>query len=178
MAKPSRIRTKKKTISSALSVKLIGALKKVFLLSMPYIVSLTLAGLLLGVVIAYAVNSTTFQLKEVQVLNIGTLTPGQAFRFCELEPGENLITLDLVGVQEVIKRKHPEFKEVHVERVLPSRVEVLLKRRTPAAQIVTSRFIQVDKDLVILPGSGALPFKNLTIIEGAPIPIEGMTVGG
>lgn len=177
MARPSRIKFKKKAIGSTLSIKLAGALKKIFLLSLPYVFSFTLAGVLFGVVIAYAVNSATFQLKEVKVLNIGTLTPQQAFAFCELQPGENLITLDLVGVQEVIKRKHPEFKEVRVARVLPNRVEVLLKRRTPAAQVTFSRYIQVDKDLVILPGSSSVPFKNLTIIEGAPTPREGLYVG-
>ncbi len=177
MARSSKIRSKKRALGGAFWMQLIGACKRLFLVSLPYILSLTLVGVLFGVVIAYAVNSSTFQLQEVKVLNIGTLTPAQAFKFCELQPGENLITLDLVGVQEVIKRKHPEFKEVRVARVLPNRVEILLKRRTPVAQMAYSRFIQVDKDLVILPGSSVMPFKNLTIIEGAPLPGEGLFVG-
>ena len=45
-------------------------------------------------------------------MNVGSLTQAQAFDFCELKPGENLIGIDLVNVQQVIKRKHPEFKEV------------------------------------------------------------------
>ena len=40
------------------------------------------------------------------------LQAAQAFDFCELRKGESLINLDLVAVQEVIKRKHPEYKEV------------------------------------------------------------------
>jgi len=134
-------------------------------------------GVLFGTVIAYAINSPTFDLKEVEILNAGVLAPEQAFKFCELRKGENLITLDLVGVQQVIKRRHPEFKEVRVRRVLPSRIEVLLKRRTPVAQIAFSRYVQVDKDLVILPGSSSVPFKNLTTLEGAPIPRAGLAVG-
>jgi cell division septal protein FtsQ len=147
------------------------------LYSLPYILSLTVAGLLFGSVIAYAVGSPTFRLSEVKILNIGTLTQEQAFRFCELEPGENLIRLDLVNVQEVIKRKHPEFKEVRVRRVLPNRLEILLKRRTPAAQAFFSRYVQIDKDLVILPGSSPVPFKNLMIFEGCPLPRGGLVVG-
>jgi cell division septal protein FtsQ len=35
----------------------------------------------------------------------------------------------------------------------------------------------MDKDLVLLPGSSPAPFRNLTVIEGAPIPREGLAVG-
>jgi cell division septal protein FtsQ len=167
MPKPIRSKNKQR----------IAGLKRSFVYSLPYILSLAVAGLLFGGVIAYAVNSPTFELNEVKVLNIGTLTPDEAFKFCELNQGENLILLDLVNVQQVIKRRHPEFKEVLVRRVLPNRIEVMLKRRTPVAQVAFSRFVQVDKDLVILPGSSAVPFRNLTVFEGAPLPREGLAVG-
>jgi len=154
-----------------------GALRKSFFYSLPYILSLTTVGVLFGGVVAYAVNSTTFQLDQVKVLNIGTLTPEQSFQFSELRRGENLIQLDLVAVQQVIKRNHPEFKEVKVRRVLPNRIEILLKRRTPVAQVAYSRFVQVDKDLVVLPNSSPVAFRNLPIIEGAPLPRGGLAVG-
>jgi cell division septal protein FtsQ len=131
----------------------------------------------LGTVVAYAVNSPTFQLSEVKLLNVGTMTQEQAFQFCALRKGENLITLDLVSVQQAIRTRHPEFKEVVVRRVLPNRIEVLLKRRTPVAQVDYGRFIQVDRDLVILPGSSMTPFKNLTQIKGAMQPRQGLMVG-
>jgi cell division septal protein FtsQ len=82
-----------------------------------------------------------------------------------------------VGVQQAIKTRHPEFREVYVHRVLPNRIEVLLKRRTPVAQASFSRFVQMDRDMVLLPGSSPAPFKNLTVIEGSPIPREGLAVG-
>lgn len=168
---------KRRSNAPAMSVQLLGGFKKLVLVSLPYVLSLTLAGALFGGVLAYAVNSPTFQLEEVKILNFRTLTPDQAFQFCELQKGENLITLDLVNVQQVIKRKHPEFKEVLVRRVLPNRIEVLLRRRTPVAQLDYGRFVQVDKDLVILPGSATGAFKNLTVIAGAPLPQEGLLVG-
>ena len=177
MAKPLKYKTKRKISHSAFSLKLFGAARKALVTSLPYLLSLVALGFLFGGVIAYAVNSPAFQLQEVRVLNIGTLTQDQAFGFCELHRGENLITLDLVNVQEMIRRKHPEFREVRVQRVLPSRVDVILKRRTPIAQIVFGRYVQIDKDLVILPGSGATPFRNLTLIEGTPFPREGLMVG-
>ena len=154
-----------------------GTLRKTLFYSLPYILSLTALGVLFGGVVAYAVNSSTFQLEQVKILNIGTLTPEQSFQFSELRRGENLIQLDLVNVQQVIKRNHPEFKEVKVRRVLPNAVEILLKRRTPVAQVAFSRFVQVDKDLVVLPGSSTTPFRNLTIIEGSPLPRAGLFVG-
>ena len=180
MVKPAKLKMKKKpqNTSGLFSVRMLNGLRKGFFYSLPYILSLTAAGLLFGTVIAYALNSSTFQLAQVNILNAGTMTEAQAFDFCELRKGENLINLDLVGVQQVIKRKHPEYKEVRVRRVLPNQIEVLLKRRTPAAQAAfSSRFVQMDKDLVLLPGSGNIPFRNLTVIRGLPLPSEGLFVG-
>ncbi len=178
MVRPVKSRTRRKPLGALFSVKWMRGLKSFLISSLPYILSLTAVGVLFGTVVAYAVNSPSFRLEEVRVLNSGTLTPDQAFKFCELQRGENSITLDLVNVQEVIKRKHPEFKEVRVRRVLPSRIEVLLKRRTPIAQIAfSSHYIQVDKALVMLPGSSAFPFRNLTILEGVPVPSKGLQVG-
>lgn len=175
--KPVKAKSRKKTANSKISLHLMASAKKFLISSSPYLISLAVLGLFFGGVIAYALNSPAFQLEQVSILNIGTLTPEQSFKFCELRKGESLITLDLVNVQQVIKRRHPEFKEVLVRRVLPNRIEVLLKRRTPVAQVAYSRYVQVDKDLVILPGSSTVPFKNLTTIEGAPLPREGLYVG-
>lgn len=177
MVKPLKSKSKRKNSGSAISVKILGSARTALFVSLPYILSLVLVGVLFGTVIAFAVNSPTFELKEVRILNTGSMTQEQSFQFCELKKGENLITLDLVGVQEVIKRKHPEFKEVLVRRVLPNRVEVAVRRRTPVAQVALSKYVQIDKDLVILPGTGVTPFRNLTIIEGSRSPKQGLFVG-
>lgn len=176
MVKPVRNRYKRRSGPSG-SLRALSSIRKFLVVSLPYILSLTTLGILFGGVVAYAVNSSTFQLQEVKILNIGTLTPEQSFQFSELRRGENLIQLDLVQVQQVIKRNHPEFKEVKVRRVLPNRIEILLKRRTPVAQVHFSRYVQVDKDLVVLPGSSPSPFRNLTVIDGAPQPRGGVRVG-
>ena len=177
MVRPLKNRTKKRSAGPFFSMKMVGNLKKVLFFSLPYVLSLTAVGLLLGSVMVYAMNSPTFQLTEVRILNLGTLTQEQAFKFCELKKGESLINLNLVNVQQVIKTKHPEFKEVRVRRVLPNRIEVVLRRRTPVAQVAFSRYVQIDKDLVILPGSSPTPFKNLIVVEGVPIPRQGLYVG-
>ncbi len=169
------VKTKKKGKLSAQSTAFFS---KLLLSTLPYVLSLSVVGVLFGSVVLYALKSPTFALKEVRILNVGSLTPAQSFQFSELKPGENLIQLDLLNVQQVIKKKHPEFKEVRVRRVLPSRVDVVLKRRTPIAQAsFASRFVQIDKDLVILPGSATTPFRNLTVVDGSPIPRAGLYVG-
>src|SRR5437870_5210996 len=127
MVKPVKSRIRRKSSPGAWSLNALANLRKFLIYSLPYVVSMTVAGLLLGTVAVYAVNSPTFGLQEVRILNSGALNPAQAFKFCELRPGENLILLDLVNVQQVIKRKYPEFKEVLVRRVLPGRIDVLLK---------------------------------------------------
>ena len=177
MAKPVKFKAKKRGIGGALSVRFLGGLKGVFFQMLPFMLSLTAFGLLFGGVVAYAVHSPTFDLSEVRILNMGTLTPDQAFKFSDLRRGENLIHLDLVNVQEVVKRNHPELREVRVHRVLPDRVEILLKRRTPVAQVFFSQYVQIDKDFVVLPGASAAPFRNLTAIVGAPRPRQGLFVG-
>lgn len=175
--RPIKAKSRKRTAGSKFSIPLVADVRKFLISSAPTLISLTVLGLFFGAVIATALNSTAFRLEKVRILNIGSLTSKQSFKFCELNKGENLITLDLVNVQQVIKRKHPEFKEVLVRRVLPNQIEVMLKRRTPVAQVAYSRYVQVDKDLVILPGSSRVPFKNLTIIDGVPVPAEGLYVG-
>ncbi len=177
MAKSVKNKVKKKSAAGVFSMKILGNARSLAVFSFPYVISLTLLGILFGAVVVYAMNSPTFELQEVKILNTGSLTPEQAFQFCELKRGENLPTLNLVNVQQVIKRRHPEFREVIVRRVLPNRIEVLLKRRTPAAQVAFSRFLQIDRDLVILPGSSPVPFRNLTVIQGSPVPQEGFFVG-
>ncbi len=177
MAKFFKTKVKKKTGGNSLALHVWGAFRKMIFFSLPYLLVLVGVGALFGGIIAYAINSSVFRLTEVKILNIGTVTQAQAFNFCELKPGENLITLDLVNVQQMIKRRHPEFKEVLVRRVLPNRIEVLLKRRTPAAQIAFSKYVQVDRDMILLPGSSTVPFKNLTTIEGVPVPRAGLLVG-
>lgn len=167
MVKPVKNKTKRKS-QNTLSYRAWGVAKRGLLGSLPYILSLVLLGILFGAVTAYAVNSPAFQLQEVKILNAGSVTQDQAFRFCELQRGENLVLLDIVAVQQVIKRKYPQFKEVVVKRVLPNRVEVLLKRRTPVAQVLGSKYVQIDRDLVLLPAVSPSPFKNLTVIQGAP----------
>ena len=124
------VKTKKKGKLSAPST---AFMSKLLFSTLPYVLSLSVVGVLFGSVIVYALNSPTFRLKEVRILNVGALTPAQAFEFSGLKPHENLIRLNLLTVQQMIKTKHPEFKEVRVRRVLPSRVDVVLKRRTPVA---------------------------------------------
>lgn len=175
MVKP--VKSKKKKNGIVTSMRMVGGLRRAALYSLPYVLALTAAGVLFGGVIAYAVNSSTFQLSEVKILNIGSMTQDQAFRFCDLQRSENLIHIDLIAVQQVIKRNHPEFKEVRVRRVLPNRIEVLLKRRTPAAQLALSKYVQIDKDFVVLPGASAAPFRNLLIIEGGAVSPAGMPIG-
>lgn len=148
-------------------MKLLGSIRQALVVSLPYVISLTVISVVFGAVVAHALGSPAFQLGEVRILNGGPMTPDQSFAFCDLRPGENLVSLDLVAVQQVIKRRHPEFKDVIVRRVLPNRVDVLLRRRTPAAQVFMGRYVQVDRDLVVLPGSSPSPFKNLVVVEGS-----------
>jgi cell division septal protein FtsQ len=176
MVKPFRSRPKRRFAAPG-NLRWAGALRKTFFYSLPYIFSLSILGVFFGSVVAYAVNSDTFQLQQVRILNIGTLTQPQSFQFAGLKRGTNLIQLDLVQVQQSIKRAHPEYKEVKVRRILPDRVDVLLKRRTPVAQIAYSRYVQVDRELVVLPGSSTAPFRNLPVIEGSPLPRQGLAVG-
>ena len=79
MVKPLKFKAKKKRMGNALFVKWLGGAKEIFFQSLPFALSLTALGLFFGGVVAYAVNSPTFDLREVRVLNLGTLTPEQSF---------------------------------------------------------------------------------------------------
>ncbi|MCG3176286.1 MAG: Cell division protein FtsQ [Candidatus Omnitrophica bacterium] len=175
MAKQLKYKVKKKP--GFLTFKLVGLAAQIGRAALPYLITVTTVVLLGAAVYGFAKGSPAFELREVRVLNAGTMTAEQAFKFCALRPGENLFDIDLVLVQKTIKRSHPEYKDVLVRRVPPSRIEVELRRRTPVAQVYLSRYVQIDKDRVVLPGSSATPFRNLTIIEGAVSPRGGLYVG-
>ncbi len=177
MVKPLRGRSRGRNVNPLFKLKLGVWLRKGLLSMVPYLFTLVFIGLLFGGAVAYAVTSPVFRLADVRILNIGTVTQEQAFNFCELHRGENLIQLDLVAVQQVIKRKYPEFKEVRVRRVLPNRIEVVLKRRTPAAQVFLTKYYQIDRDLVVLRGFGQSSFRNLMVIEGIEAPSGGIFAG-
>lgn len=172
-----QLKYKVKSKPGVLTFKAIGLAAQIGKAALPCFLSVLTVVVLCLAVYGFARESPAFKLREVRVLNTGTMTSQQAFRFCELQPGESLLELDLVGIQKVIKRKHPEYKDVLVRRVLPDRIEVELRRRTPVAQVSLSRYVQIDKDRVVLPGSSATPFKNLTIIEGSVLPRAGLFVG-
>ena len=70
MTKSWRSRPKRKFAALG-SLRWVGSWRKAFFYSLPYALSLAMLGVLFGGVVAYAVNSPTFELGQVKILNIG-----------------------------------------------------------------------------------------------------------
>ncbi|MGE4357640.1 MAG: cell division protein FtsQ/DivIB, partial [Candidatus Omnitrophota bacterium] len=111
-------------------------------------------------------NMSCFRLSEVYVKNHITLTGKDAFEFTRLNPGINIFALEISALAKEISRRHPEYEDVVVKRIVPNTLIVLLKERTPIVQIKMVKFYPVDKNGFIIPYGKDIPYDNLPIVMG------------
>ncbi len=111
-------------------------------------------------------NFSYFSLADVYVKDHFVLTGQDALDFSGLKKGCSLFSINLKGVSENIKRNHPEYEEVIVRRVLPSRIDVIIKERKAVFQIKLSKFYPIDKNGFIIPYARDTAYPVLPIIIG------------
>ena len=63
----------------------------------------------------------------------------------KLEPGQNVLGLDLKEVAKQIRR-HPWVAEVRIRRILPDRLQIEIKEREPVALVSVGELYYVDRE--------------------------------
>lgn len=111
-------------------------------------------------------NFSYFSLSEVYVKDHFILTGQDALDFSGLRKGYNLFSVNLKAVSGNIKRNHPEYEEVVAKRVLPDRIEIIIKERKAVFQIKLSKFYPVDNNGFIIPYAKDYAYPVLPIIIG------------
>lgn len=128
-----------------------------------------LYGAVRGVLFAgslFVSRNPQFELRSIEFESDGRLTPGVLREYAEIDEGTNLFE---VRTRDVVRRlgEVPLVESVVIERVLPDRIVVRVRERTPLAQIQWSRrgvpFL-VDRHGVVMP-SGRTG-QALPLIQG------------
>jgi len=105
-------------------------------------------------------QNPVFAIRAVEVQTDGVIAEGQLRRWANVNPGENLLALDLLRVQRNLKRI-PFIATVAVERILPQTLRVRVGEREAVAQVhaacprvgggVDRRVFHLDPEGFIMP---------------------------
>jgi len=142
----------------------------------PYILTFGLLGSLIGGSCAFAVQSNLFSLQKITVENADLKTPEERFLFAGLRPGQPLLGIDLALVEDYVRRYHPEYRKVIVERVLPDQIRIEIQPRVPVAKVQLSRLYLIDSSGYVLPPS-LMGSKDYPLIVGLPVSQKNVGVG-
>lgn len=116
---------------------------------------------------ALFVSNEHFNIREIDAVSTGQLTPGHIKEYSGIVEGENLFALDLAVVRERLEVV-PTIREVSIQRVLPSRLVLRVDERIPMARVAQSDsgfFFSVDEESHVL-GLAGSKLRNLPVIRG------------
>jgi cell division protein FtsQ len=81
-------------------------------------------------IIIFFLNSSYFEVKEIEVLGVSQILPLKVVKLSSLQPLQNILYFRTQKVKENIF-KHPKVKNVEIKRIFPNKVKVLLIERKP-----------------------------------------------
>ena len=130
-------------------------------------------------------ENAEFAIQRVEVQTDGVITADQLRNWSGVQPGMNLIALDLASVKRNLQLE-PVIDSVSVERVLPRTLKIRVTERKPVAQVnmmrangangVVISVYQMDAAGVVMlpldPRSSVIPLSQLTT-GGLPV-IKGL----
>jgi cell division protein FtsQ len=122
---------------------------------------------LLGAAVWAVAFSSLLAVRHVQVAGVHRLGADEVSRAAAVPTGGSLALLDTGAIVDRVSRLAP-VAEVHVHRLLPHTVRVVVKERTPTALVRTPRGLSlVDADgIVFAPVIGAPP-AGLPVVRTA-----------
>jgi cell division septal protein FtsQ len=81
-------------------------------------------------------QNPAFAIQRVDVRTDGVIAPAVIRRWAMVQPGQNLLSLDLMRVKRDLEMYSP-IAGVSVERVLPGTLRIIVSERQPIAQAIT-----------------------------------------
>lgn len=147
----------------------LGNFVQAAIFAFPYLVSFGFTGALFGASYAFAVQSDLFTLNKVALEDGRPLVPDVAYRFAGLRIGGPILPVDLVRSEKVIRSRHPEYRWVVVKRVLPNEIRIVLREKSPLAQIHYESYYLIDHSGMVISEASAEPFKKLAVIRGIDV---------
>ena len=129
--------------------------------------SALLGTLIVGCFYAYSFLTTTDKLaiKEVDIRGLSRLDSEDIQRLVADLKGQNIL---LVPLESYAARfaKHPRIRSASFKRVLPNRVICTVTEREPIALVYSNKFLEVDKDGMVMNADDLTEMLDLPIITG------------
>lgn len=76
---------------------------------------------------------------------------------------QNIFKVDLKTVEKQIRKRHPEFKSVRVNRAFPDVLEVQVIERKPFFQIEKKAYYMLDKEGIVVAGPSDVPYDQIIV---------------
>ncbi len=115
-------------------------------------------------------NSDYFIVKDVQMLCVDKIAqasePDANFQTIK---GINIFKLDLKEYKKQVESARPEFRDININRILPDKIVIMYKKRTPICQLKSVKYYLVSEDMVVLPRPKSSPQPALPIVTGIQI---------
>jgi len=125
---------------------------------------------IMGYIWKVLVNADYFTIKDVM--------SGEASRVdLSYLTGKNIFSLDLKKESAYILEAFPEYSDIKVIRVLPSRIFVDFIKRRPVAFVKLYRYFALDKDGVLFYGTQEPQGSGLPLVTGVETKIFGPKSG-
>lgn len=79
---------------------------------------------------------------------------------------KNLFGLDIAKISADLKSRHPQYKDIIVQRQFPDTLYIKVIRRTPFVQVKVARtYLLVDKEYIIISVSKDIPYTDRVILH-------------
>ncbi|NQT90121.1 MAG: FtsQ-type POTRA domain-containing protein [Candidatus Omnitrophica bacterium] len=149
---------------------IISSLTGIAFKAVPLVLVLVVVGIGVKAATSMIFNSDYFKVKTINVSGRPSHGgSGPAAIVLTSKKGTNIFTIDLEGCAAEVTRRHPEFRDVKVTKVLPDILEISYKIRKPFCQVDSGRFYLVSDDCVVLPNPLIAAEPELPIITGVDV---------
>ncbi|MFH1824716.1 MAG: FtsQ-type POTRA domain-containing protein [Candidatus Firestonebacteria bacterium] len=98
----------------------------------------------------YLYDSPGFNLKNIKITGNKYISKNEVLALTRIENGKNIFKINIKDIEKGIKI-NAQIKEVEVNRIFPSTIEINVKEREPVAYIGEDKLYQVDKECVVFP---------------------------
>lgn len=123
---------------------------------------------MVGVIVSAAL---LFKVEKIETIGGGIYNEHQIISGAAINPGENLLLLDIPGIEHRIETSMPYIEKATVSRGIPNKVIINVSESSKAG------FIRVEQDKYIAVGSSGKvleetdrPAENLPVVEGVEVP--------
>ena len=140
-----------------------------------------LAVFALGVAGVFLMKSFLLKAKTFKVRKIysNVMLQPQEYAYLKSFSGVNIFKINLDSIYRYFKRRHPEYKSIHIKRVYPDKLLLDIVKRTPFAQVVYSgNYFLIDEKGMVISLASKHPFPGVSILYASikTMPKKGMVL--